>query len=77
MRSWYTDRCMYIQNIAICTDYLKRMAKINCMLEMEIGITGGEEDGVNNESAKPEDLYSKPEEVMQVVKSFSTVPGAM
>jgi len=44
---------------------------------MEIGITGGEEDGVNNEDVKPEDLYSKPEEVMQVVESFSKVPGAM
>jgi len=31
---------------------------------MEIGITGVEEDGVNNENAKPEDLYSKPEEVL-------------
>ena len=64
------------ENIALCTKYLERMAKINCMLEMEIGITGGEEDGVNNEDAKPEDLYSKPEEVMQVVESFSKVPGA-
>ena len=30
--------------------------------EMELGITGGEEDGVNNEDANPEDLYSKPED---------------
>jgi fructose-bisphosphate aldolase class II len=52
------------ENIATCAEYLKRMAKINCLLEMEIGITGGEEDGVNNENAKPEDLYSKPEEVL-------------
>lgn len=65
------------ENIATCAEYLKRMAKINCLLEMEIGITGGEEDGVNNENAKPEDLYSKPEEVMQVVESFSKVPNAM
>jgi len=65
------------ENIATCTKYLERMAKINCLLEMEIGITGGEEDGVNNEDVKPEDLYSKPEEVMQVVESFSKVPNAM
>ena len=65
------------ENIATCAEYLKRMAKINCLLEMEIGITGGEEDGVNNEDAKPEDLYSKPEEVMQVVEAFSKVPNAM
>ena len=31
--------------------------------EMELGITGGEEDGVDNENANPEDLYTKPEEV--------------
>ena len=41
---------------------MERMAKINCGLEMELGITGGEEDGVNNEDANPEDLYSKPED---------------
>ena len=33
------------------------------LLEMELGITGGEEDGVNNEDVNPEDLYTKPEEV--------------
>jgi fructose-bisphosphate aldolase class II len=43
---------------------------------MEIGITGGEEDGVNNENAKAEDLYSKPEEVWQVVESFNKVPNS-
>jgi len=31
---------------------------------MELGITGGEEDGVNNEDANPEDLYSKPEDAL-------------
>jgi fructose-bisphosphate aldolase class II len=35
-------------NIATCALYFKRMAKINLWLEMEIGITGGEEDGVDN-----------------------------
>merc|ERR1719199_1361086 len=65
------------ENIATCAEYLKRMAKINLLLEMEIGITGGEEDGVNNEDVKPEDLYSKPEEVIQVVEAFNKVPNAM
>ena len=50
------------ENVEICVKYLERMAKMNCGLEMELGITGGEEDGVNNEDANPEDLYSKPEE---------------
>ena len=36
--------------------YLERMAKMDMLLEMELGITGGEEDGVNNEDVNPEDL---------------------
>merc|ERR1712129_396049 len=54
----------------------ERMAKIKCALEMELGITGGEEDGVNNEDANPEDLYSKPEEIWQVYEALSKVPNA-
>ena len=37
------------ENIEICVEYMKRMAKMDMLLEMELGITGGEEDGVNNE----------------------------
>merc|ERR1719223_263856 len=54
------------ENIEICKDYLERMAKVGILLEMELGITGGEEDGVNNEDVPLEDLYSKPEEIYQV-----------
>jgi len=64
------------ENIEICTKYLERMAKMNLGLEMELGITGGEEDGVNNENAKPEDLYSKPEEIWQVYEALSKIPDA-
>jgi len=64
------------ENIETCVKYLERMAKINCALEMELGITGGEEDGVNNEDANPEDLYSKPEEIWQVYEALSKVPNA-
>ena len=39
------------------------------LLEMELGITGGEEDGVNNEDVNPADLYTKPEEVYEVYKA--------
>jgi len=63
------------ENIEICVKYLERMAKVNCGLEMELGITGGEEDGVNNEDANPEDLYSKPEEIFQVYDALSKVPN--
>eukprot|EP00929_Paragymnodinium_shiwhaense_P076531 TRINITY_DN3936_c0_g1_i1.p1 TRINITY_DN3936_c0_g1~~TRINITY_DN3936_c0_g1_i1.p1 ORF type:complete len:507 (-),score=119.33 TRINITY_DN3936_c0_g1_i1:342-1775(-) len=61
------------ENVAICKKYLERMAKINVGLEMELGITGGEEDGVNNEDRPQEDLYSKPEEIWQVYKELSEV----
>ena len=63
------------ENIDICVDYLKRMAKLDMVLEMELGITGGEEDGVDNEDANPEDLYSKPEEIWQVHEALSKVPN--
>jgi fructose-bisphosphate aldolase class II len=65
------------ENIEISRQYLERMAKVNCALEMELGITGGEEDGVDNEDANPEDLYSKPEEIWQVYESLSTVPNGV
>ena len=64
------------ENIGICVDYLKRMTKMGMLLEMELGITGGEEDGVDNEDANPEDLYTKPEEVYEVYKAFSEVEGS-
>jgi len=51
------------ENLDICVEYLKRMAPMGMTLEIELGITGGEEDGVDNSDANPEDLYSKPEEV--------------
>jgi len=63
------------ENIDICVSYLQQMAKLDMLLEMELGITGGEEDGVDNEDANPEDLYSKPEEIWQVYEKLSAVPN--
>nr|AFE02909.1 fructose-1,6-bisphosphate aldolase class II [Emiliania huxleyi] len=63
------------ENIDICVSYLQRMAKLDMLLEMELGITGGEEDRVDNEDANPEDLYSKPEEIWQVYEKLSAVPN--
>lgn len=51
------------ENIETCVKYFTRMAKIDLFLEMEIGITGGEEDGVDNTGVKAEELYTKPEQV--------------
>merc|ERR1719453_1146809 len=64
------------ENIEICVEYMKRMAKMDMLLEMELGITGGEEDGVDNEDANPEDLYTKPEEVWMVQKALMAVDNA-
>jgi len=61
------------ENIATCVKYFTRMAKINLFLEMEIGITGGEEDGVDNTGVKAEALYTKPEQVYNVYKALSAI----
>lgn len=51
------------ENIAICKEYLARMSKIGMTLEIELGITGGEEDGVDNTDVDSSKLYTQPEEV--------------
>ena len=51
------------ENISTCAKYFERMAKVGIWLEMEIGITGGEEDGVDNTGASEKDLYTTPEQV--------------
>merc|ERR1719502_2304084 len=64
------------ENIQTCVEYMERMAKMGMLLEMELGITGGEEDGVDNTDVKPEDLYTKPEEIWEVQKALQEVPNA-
>lgn len=61
------------ENIDICKDYLSRMSKMGILLEMELGITGGEEDGVDNSDRPIEDLYSKPEEIHQVYEELMPI----
>lgn len=51
------------ENIEICKEYLARMSKIGMTLEIELGITGGEEDGVDNSDVDSSKLYTQPEEV--------------
>ncbi len=51
------------ENIAICKSYLERMSKIGMTLEIELGVTGGEEDGVDNTDIDNALLYTQPEEV--------------
>jgi len=51
------------ENIETCKKYLERMSKMGMTLEIELGITGGEEDGVDNSGVDHSELYSTPEDV--------------
>jgi len=61
------------QNIATCAKYFARMAKLGLWLEMEIGITGGEEDGVDNTGVDNSALYTQPEDVWDVYEALSKI----
>ena len=50
-------------NLSTCEEYFKRMSKIGMTLEIELGVTGGEEDGVDNTDVDNASLYTQPEEV--------------
>merc|ERR1712157_369623 len=63
------------ENIGTCVEYLTRMAKVNLLLEMELGVTGGEEDGVDNTDIDSSRLYTQPDEVYEVYKALSAVEG--
>lgn len=52
-----------VQNVATCVEYLKRMSKIGMTLEIELGCTGGEEDGVDNSQMDNSALYTQPQDV--------------
>lgn len=51
------------ENLDICVEYLKRMSKMGMTLEIELGVTGGEEDGVDNSDIDNASLYTQPEDV--------------
>lgn len=61
------------ENIAICKTYLKRMSKMGMTLEIELGITGGEEDGVDNSDVDDSKLYTQPEEVAYAYEELSKI----
>lgn len=61
------------ENIEICKTYLARMSKMNMTLEIELGITGGEEDGVDNSDVDDSKLYTQPEEVAYAYEELSKV----
>ena len=61
------------ENIQISKEYLKRMTKMGMTLEIELGITGGEEDGVDNTDVDSSKLYTQPEEVNYAYEQLSEV----
>lgn len=61
------------ENIEICKRYLARMSKIGMTLEIELGITGGEEDGVDNTDVDSSKLYTQPEEVAYAYEELSKI----
>ncbi|WP_318344287.1 class II fructose-bisphosphate aldolase [Flagellimonas baculiformis] len=61
------------ENIELCKEYLKRMSKMGMTLEIELGITGGEEDGVDNSDVDDSKLYTQPEEVAYAYEELSKI----
>jgi fructose-bisphosphate aldolase class II len=63
------------ENISICKSYLEKFAKVGILLEFELGVTGGEEDGVDNTDVDSSRLYTQPEEVYYSYEQLSQVEG--
>ncbi|MFP3028875.1 MAG: class II fructose-bisphosphate aldolase [Arsenophonus sp.] len=61
------------KNIEICSQYLQRMSKIDMTLEIELGCTGGEEDGIDNTGLNSSSLYTQPEDVAYAYEQLSKI----
>jgi len=63
------------ENIGICKQYLEKFAPLGILIEFELGVTGGEEDGVDNTDVDSSRLYTQPEEVFYAYEQLSQVEG--
>jgi fructose-bisphosphate aldolase class II len=61
------------ENLEISADYFKTMADLEMMLEIELGVTGGEEDGVDNTNVDSSRLYTQPSEVLEAYNALSPI----
>ena len=61
------------ENIATCAEYHKRMSAMGMTLEIELGVTGGEEDGVDNTGIDSSKLYTQPEEVAYAYEHLNAI----
>lgn len=64
------------ENMKIAVELLKECQTLGIILEVEAGVVGGEEDGVSNENAPAEKLYTTPEDMLYVYEQLSKVEGA-
>eukprot|EP01147_Barroeca_monosierra_P009208 gene9207-1494_t len=67
------SECPMDKNIELSAKYLERCAKCNVLLEVELGITGGEEDGVDNTGIDNSALYSQPEDIWACYTRLSKI----
>jgi fructose-bisphosphate aldolase, class II len=61
------------ENVETCVEYLKRMSALDMTLEIELGVTGGEEDGVDNTNVDNSKLYTQPEDVAYAYEELMKV----
>ena len=61
------------ENLEICAKYFQRMSKMGMTLEIELGVTGGEEDGVDNSGVEESKLYTQPAEVAEAYKTLNAI----
>lgn len=61
------------ENVETCVEYFKRMNKMGVTMEVELGVTGGEEDGVDNSDVDSSKLYTQPEEVSYTYEHLSKI----
>ncbi|MGB0839113.1 MAG: class II fructose-bisphosphate aldolase [Chitinophagales bacterium] len=61
------------ENIEVCCEYFKRMAPLGMTLEIELGVTGGEEDGVDNSHVDSSKLYTQPSEVAYAYEHLNAI----
>ena len=61
------------ENVSTCKEYLKRLTPMGMYLEIELGVTGGEEDGVDNTDIDSSRLYTQPEEVKYAFDELSQI----
>jgi fructose-bisphosphate aldolase class II len=65
-----------VENVQRSKTYLEELASLELVLELEIGVVGGEEDGINNEGVAAEKLFTSPEDMLYTYETLSKVPNA-